>query len=435
MAPRRARALLLSTVCLACAPAEATRRPSRAPAGAPASAPEARPAFDARAVWEEFESTLREAYAYLERDDFSVEDQLHHMRALALAARDASALRSSLHRGGFAFTDPHLLIGPLTDDDPNVVPTSADLVIEAHGDALRVADVRLDSPADRAGIRPGWRLVGVDGAPIEQAVERVWGGAVLAKTTRQRAYAATLAANGRRVGTRALEFEVDAARRVVELANPREFAEAVAARERLTVRRDGALGYIRIENRLGDRELIAAFDRALAELHDTRGLVLDLRNTPSGGNTDTARAIIGHFITEIRAYQIHEIPAVERATGVPRRFVEQVVPRAPRYPGRVAVLGGRWTGSMGEGLVIGLHAAAGARTFTSDMGDLLGALHVFELERAPIVLEMGAERLLHVDGTPREDFVADAPLTSADRDARGDDPALTAARAWLSAPG
>ena len=93
-----------------------------------------------------------------------------------------------------------------------------------------------------------------------------------------------------------------------------------------------------------------------------------------GGNTDVARSVIGHFLTEPQPYQVHEIPAVERATGVPRRFVEVALPRAPHYGGPVAVLGGRWTGSMGEGLVVGLDAAAGAVTVGSDMGDLLGAL-------------------------------------------------------------
>jgi carboxyl-terminal processing protease len=84
--------------------------------------------------------------------------------------------------------------------------------------------------------------------------------------------------------------------------------------------------------------------------------------------------------------------------------------------------------------VIGLHAAAGARTFASDLGDLLGALHVLELPATRATLELGAEALFHVDGTPRGDYVADVPLASADRDADGGDPAVRAALAWLAAP-
>jgi len=159
--------------------------------------------------------------------------------------------------------------------------------------------------------------------------------------------------------------------------------------------------------------------------------VIDLRNTPSGGNTDVARALLGHFVDVPQPYQMHTIPGVERATTVPRRFVEYVEPRAPRYEGRVAVVGGAWTGSMGEGCVIGLHAN-GARAFASDMGDLLGGLDNARLEHAEVWVELGTEALFHVDGTPREDFVGDVALPSADRDADGADPAWEALEAWLA---
>ena len=388
--------------------------------------------FDAGAAWEEFEQVLRTFYAYLERDDLSVDDQLAHSRELALEARDARALRSILHRTSFAFTDPHFLVGPFEGSDPNVIPTSSDLVIALHDDAFVVADVRADSAADEAGIRPGWQLLAVDGRTVDEAIEEIWGGVVLARTPRQRAYAATLAANGRQKGLRSLELRVDGKSRTFELPNPRTFAETVARRPPLRAEIRDGLGIIRFENSLGRLETIVAFDQAIESMANVEVLVLDLRNTPSGGNTDVARAVIGHFVTDTRPYQVHEIPAVERRTGVPRRFVEQVKPRAPHHPGRVVVVGGRWTGSMGEGLVIGMHAAAGTRTFASDMGDLLGALHGFDLELSGARLEIGGESLFHVDGTPREHFVADIALPTADRDAQGGDPALAAVRAWLT---
>jgi carboxyl-terminal processing protease len=42
-------------------------------------------------------------------------------------------------------------------------------------------------------------------------------------------------------------------------------------------------GLVRLNNSLGDMETIAAFDAALTSLRDTRALILDLRDTPSGG--------------------------------------------------------------------------------------------------------------------------------------------------------
>lgn len=386
--------------------------------------------YDAPAAYAEFEATLREAYAYLDRPDLDVEAHLARGRAAAAGAVDSRALRAVLREVTVAFTDPHLLVTPLEDTDPNVWPTSGDLAIAAGPDGYEVADVRAGSAADEAGLRPGWRLASVDGAPIADAVAKLLR-LVPAPTPEQLAYAATLAANGRRTGTRRLGLVAPGGPREVELPNPRELAKAVAARPPLELAIDGEVGVLRLNNSLGRLETIAAVDSAIARCAGLDGLVIDLRNTPSGGNTDVARGLMGHFVSEPRPYQVHEVPAVERRTTVPRRFVEYVLPRAPRFPGRVAVLGGRWTGSMGEGTLIGLHAAAGARTFASDLGDLLGALHTFPLPLAGGTLELGAEALFHVDGTPRGEYVADVPLPSADRDADGGDPALRAARAWL----
>ncbi len=389
-------------------------------------------AFDATRAWQEFEDLVREEYAYLDRDDFDVAAQLAHSRSLAIATADPAAFRAVLQRTSLAFTDPHFLVGPIGDDDPNVIPTSSDLMIARTAGRYVVADVRAGSAADAAGIVPGWTLVTIDGKTVDAAIDAIWGTVVLARTDRQLAYAATLAANGRRTGERSLGLRVGDELRTVALANPRVFARAVADRGPLTVERRGKVAIVRFENSLGDTETIAAFDAAIEQVRDLQGLVLDLRNTPSGGNTEVARAILGHFVTEARAYQVHEIPAVERETGVPRRFIEQVLPRSVHFGGRVAVLGGPWTGSMGEGMVIGMHAAAGARTFASNMGDLLGGLWNSELELSGATVEFGGEALFHVDGTPRAAFVADVVLPHADRSPDGGDPGLAAALAWLA---
>lgn len=384
--------------------------------------------FDGGAAWAELEQTLRGTYAYLDRDDFDVDAHLTRVGRAAALAADAASFRRIALRGTYAFADPHLLVTPLADDDLNVWPTSGDLAITAIGDRFVVADVRAGSAADDAGVRPGWRLIEADGAAITEAVAALLA-EVDAPSDAQRGYAATLLANGRRVGDRLLRFDVSE----VALANPRALARVVAERPPLGVTWHGDVVVIRLENSLGRMETIPAFDEAIEAAASARAVVLDARNTPSGGNTDVARAILGHFVAEPRPYQMHTIPAVARETSVPRQFVEYVLPRAPRVEVPVVVLGGRWTGSMGEGVVIGMSGAAGARTFASDMGDLRGALHSFDLERSGATLELGAEALFHVDGTPREAYVADVPLERSDRDAQGGDPALDAALGWLAA--
>jgi hypothetical protein len=77
---------------------------------------------------------------------------------------------------------------------------------------------------------------------------------------------------------------------------------------------------------------------------------------------------------------------------------------AERHRGPLTVRVGRWTGSMGEGLAIGFDAL-GAKVVGTHMAGLLGAIYDFRLERSGLVIKLPAERLLAVDGTPRERFV------------------------------
>lgn len=135
-------------------------------------------------------------------------------------------------------------------------------------------------------------------------------------------------------------------------------------------------------------------------------LVIDLQNTPSGGNTSVGRAILGWFVLRPSFYQMHNLPVEERQTGIARQWVEQVLPRRDKYHGGGSVLVrvGRWTGSMGEGVAIGFHAI-GARVEGSRMAALRGAVYDFKLPASGLVLKIPTERLYTVDGIPREQFV------------------------------
>ncbi|MFY0536925.1 hypothetical protein [Nannocystis pusilla] len=119
---------------------------------------------------------LRASYAYLERGDFDVEAHLQRTREAALRTTSAGQLRRVLHRSAFAFTDPHLLVAPLDDDDPNVWPTSADLAVALRDDRFVVTDVRAGSAADEAGVRPGWTVRKVDGVDIDARVTALFEG-------------------------------------------------------------------------------------------------------------------------------------------------------------------------------------------------------------------------------------------------------------------
>ena len=83
---------------------------------------------------------------------------------------------------------------------------------------------------------------------------------------------------------------------------------------------------------------------------------------------------MGRLVTRMLPYQRHELVSEFRETGIRRVWDEFVAPRGAPYMRPVVVLVGRWTGSMGEGLAIGLHAARGATVLGQPMAQLLGAM-------------------------------------------------------------
>jgi carboxyl-terminal processing protease len=166
----------------------------------------------------------------------------------------------------------------------------------------------------------------------------------------------------------------------------------------------GNIGYILINNSLGDNTLINVFDSAMTVLQHTKALIIDLRNTPSGGNTSVARAILSRFISKEGFYQKHELTSEERETGVKRSWVEIVSPRKPVYKNALVVLVDHWTGSVGEGIAIGFDALKRATIIGTKMARLNGAVYSFTMPNTGIGFSFPAEKLFHVNGTPREDF-------------------------------
>jgi C-terminal processing protease CtpA/Prc len=157
---------------------------------------------------------------------------------------------------------------------------------------------------------------------------------------------------------------------------------------------------------------------------------MDLRDTPSGGNSSVARGLMGRLVTTQRPYQRHEYPAEYRDSGVQRIWVEYVAPRGMPVTVPVIVLVGGWTGSMGEGLAIGLHSAIGAPVWGRPMAHLQGALGETQLAHSGIAVRVPNEKLFTVDGSPREAFVPEAvALTAETAEA---DPLLSAAVAALA---
>lgn len=166
------------------------------------------------------------------------------------------------------------------------------------------------------------------------------------------------------------------------------------------------VGIIRIHNTLGNSNLVSDFDRALDSLFSTKGLIIDLRNTLSGGNTYVARGIMSRFIKEAKPYQIHTYTEwSENNPDVERRWMEFVSPRGEQYTKPVVVLVGRWTGSMGEGLAVGFEGMGRGEVVGSEMRRLAGEVYDFGFKHQWYGYKLSTAKLYHVNGTIREEYV------------------------------
>jgi C-terminal processing protease CtpA/Prc len=377
-------------------------------AGSAGAQPGARPARDSLTpddfaadfafAW----TAVRDGYAYLERSGVDWDRVRELYQARARSAESPRAFLQVMELAVAELHDPHAHLGANTAASPRLIPSDTDLWAEWRPEGAYVTDVRAGSAAERAGLRPGMRVVSVDGRPVEEAVAARMPRAVAPGDSAARGWALRAALAGYR--DRPVEVGVaGGARPALHRFVPGVERPAAPLTARTLA---GGVGYVRIHNSLGNAALVAAWDSALDALRGTRGLILDLRDTPGGGNTTVARALMGRLIEREAPYQRHELAAEERRYGVRRIWVEYVAPRGPfAYTAPVVVLAGRWTGSMGEGITIGLDGMRRATVVGSPMAALLGAVEVVTLPRTGITMRLPAERLLHVDGTPREAFV------------------------------
>ena len=199
-----------------------------------------------------------------------------------------------------------------------------------------VKDVIEGSPADRLGFQPGMELVDVDGRiPAD----------MIASAPEWRFNSKFGTIKGDRVGGRArLSFML---RRPEGMRANLTVHDPKAGRRTVEVRYEkwdwpqgryfdhrrlpGDIGYIRIARCVSDfYSLIHSFDRALEELWDTRGLIIDIRSNP-GGYGFVTDAMLDRFCDERIYYG--------RLRGSGKGYTKlYLMPRRPLYRRPVVVL-------------------------------------------------------------------------------------------------
>lgn len=314
-------ALLLAALALACVPAHTTGSSPDRPYPSLAH-PQAPDTTLRAATFDTTWARIRDSYydtAYVGRAWSEARDRF---RPRALTASDDAELRQVLQEMLDTIGDSHfaLIPGEVADAlDPAAmaaertadgVPGDAGLEVRVVDGEVVVVRVEAGGPAASQGIRPGWVLVSVDGrdfaAPLE-ALGRLGGGAEGALGRMRVASGATSLLRGPAGTVIRLRLRDGDGREVERAPTLRESPGQVirmgnlpAMVARLESRRlpagSSCVGVIRMGIWLAP--LAAAFDRAVDELRECSGMVVDLRGNP-GGVGGMVMGIAGHFIDEV----------------------------------------------------------------------------------------------------------------------------------------
>lgn len=339
-------------------------------------------------------------YAYFENQGVDWNKVKEIYLPLAREVKDDTAFISFLEQVVQELHNGHVSLNRSLYSSNRIIPSGMDIYAEKQGNSFFIADIKPLSGAESCGLKAGMQVVKFNGKAINDELKRF-----LPKyTTAYDAGMYSYALNMLLAGTHDTPREIT----VVENGIEKKYypdAQKLSKSDKLLEYKmlPGNIGYIKINNSLGNNDLIAEFDKCIDGIMKAKSIILDLTDTPGGGNTTVARGIMGRFTDKPLPYQKHLIN--ERQYGTIRTWIEYVSPRKTIYKGKLVVMAGHWTGSMGEGMAIGFDAMKRAKITGTKMASLLGAIYTYRTTNTNIGYQIPSEMMYHVNGTPREDFL------------------------------
>lgn len=299
----------------------------------------------------------------------------------------------------------HVFLNTNTHSSNRTIPTGADLKVSLIGNKFIISEIRDGFNAELCGLKEGMSITKFNDQAIDKAILKCLPMSVKKYDKEMHDYAATMLLAGthdtkRKITIQTGDKEQDFYPDTILNRTETNFTTLLEAKII-----SNSIGYIKINNSLGNNNLIKSFDTVLDSFINTTALIIDLRETPSGGNTTIARAIMGRFIDKELPYQKHIYTKEEKQTGIKRSTLELVSSRQKTYKKPVVILVGYWTGSMGEGIAIGFDGMKRAKVVGTKMAGLLGEIFTFEMPETKIRFSFPCVKLQHINGQPRESFV------------------------------
>jgi C-terminal processing protease CtpA/Prc len=293
----------------------------------------------------------------------------------------------------------HVSLNTNLNSSNNLIPSGQDMFVQKQNDKFYITDLRKGFGAELSGLKIGNEVVLFNGKSIEEQLKQFLPKSATVHSQAMYQYAINMLF----AGTHNVKRQITINKNGKQL---NYYPDSLAINQTTNLIETKILNkttaYIKFNNSLGDLKTIELFDKAVDSFLQYKNLILDLTETPSGGNTTVARSIMGRFISRTMPYQQHEFDEKEFETK--RMWVEYVTPRKKQYKGSVFIAVGHWTGSMGEGIAIGFDGLKRAKIIGTEMAKLLGAINGFVMTETQIGFQIPTERLYHINGTPRENF-------------------------------
>jgi C-terminal processing protease CtpA/Prc len=355
-----------------------------------------------------FWTSINDEYCYFEKKQINWQ----RVKEIYSPAIDTITTRNQfvtvLEKAFNEIYDHHAVLNTNTDNSQRLVPSGTDIWAEYVNGKPMITELRKGFGAEAAGIVAGMEVISVNDVLVESAITAFLPLALKPVTNEAKNFALRLLLAGNHILPRRLTLKYG---EVIKEYFPDKNGlglEHIKYPAKIESKLIGNTGYIKINDCLYDNELIPVFDSVMQTFKNTQSLILDFRETPSGGNTSVAKAIIGWFISKEHFYQKHEYYAEEKSSGIKRSWEEIVSPRKTKYYDKpLVILCNHWTGSIAEGIVIGFDALKRPATkiIGTEMARLNGAVYTFEMPNSKIRFTFPNERLYHINGLPREEYI------------------------------